>query len=335
MTTIAHESERRGWYPDLALVVLMVVVLLCTIRFNPFIHKNQTASELAQSFALAIGWPVFVVAAIERFRPSASPRKSLKTVLVHIQIILFLSTAGIFAGGGFGFLFGAIKKASGIKGGLINLETPLTSTVAIVLGFVGSLLVGDLVQYWAHRLQHKSKFLWQNHKIHHMDPVFDALTGPRQNWTSFFVFFVLLEIPASFLFKFSNFDPGSLGLLNGAIVSLMLTYLYLTHSSLRIQFGWASVLLLSTQTHRIHHSILPQHQDKNFAQWFPIWDILFGTYYHPARDEFPPTGVEEEREITSLWESQVLTLRGWWNMFRAWREHRRGVALGPIEARKQ
>jgi hypothetical protein len=96
---------------------------------------------------------------------------------------------------------------------------------------------------------------------------------------------------------------------------------------MRIQFGRASVLLVSTQTHRIHHSILPQHRDKNFANWFPIWDILFGTYYHPARDEFPPTGVEEEREITSLWESQVLTVREWWNMFCTWRR-RRAVALG-------
>jgi hypothetical protein len=36
---------------------------------------------------------------------------------------------------------------------------------------------------------------------------------------------------------------------------------------------------------------------KNFVAFFPIWDILFGTYYHPARDEFPPTGVEGEKEI--------------------------------------
>jgi hypothetical protein len=49
---------------------------------------------------------------------------------------------------------------------------------------------------------------------------------------------------------------------------------------------------------------------------------LFGTYYHPARDEFPPTGVPGETEFKSFWEAQTFTLRQWWRMFRAWRERR-------------
>jgi sterol desaturase/sphingolipid hydroxylase (fatty acid hydroxylase superfamily) len=81
-----------------------------------------------------------------------------------------------------------------------------------------------------------------------------------------------------------------------------------------LQFGKASVLFISPQT---YHSYLPQHLDKNFVAVFPIWDILFGTYYHPARDEFPSTGVEDEKEIQSVWEVQIFALREWWKMFRA------------------
>jgi sterol desaturase/sphingolipid hydroxylase (fatty acid hydroxylase superfamily) len=36
-------------------------------------------------------------------------------------------------------------------------------------------------------------------------------------------------------------------------------------------------LLTSPQYHRIHHSLKPAHFDKNFAAWFPLWDILFRT----------------------------------------------------------
>jgi sterol desaturase/sphingolipid hydroxylase (fatty acid hydroxylase superfamily) len=57
--------------------------------------------------------------------------------------------------------------------------------------------------------------------------------------------------------------------------------------------------------------------DKNFVAFFPIWDILFGTYYQPGRDEFPPTGVQGEREIRSVWEAQLFPLREWWNMYRS------------------
>ena len=40
--------------------------------------------------------------------------------------------------------------------------------------------------------------------------------------------------------------------------------------------------------------IEPQHKDRNFAAFFPIWDILFRTFYFPKRDEFPDTGIVDE-----------------------------------------
>jgi sterol desaturase/sphingolipid hydroxylase (fatty acid hydroxylase superfamily) len=84
----------------------------------------------------------------------------------------------------------------------------------------------------------------------------------------------------------------------------------------RLQVGRASLLFCSPQVHRIHHSCLPQHFDKNFSVVFPLWDVLFGTYYSPVRNEFPPTGVPNEKEIQSFWEAQTFTLREWWKMLR-------------------
>ena len=81
----------------------------------------------------------------------------------------------------------------------------------------------------------------------------------------------------------------------------------------------ASPLMVGPQTHRIHHSRLLQHHNRNFGVYFMLWDILFGTYYHPSRAEFPPTGVDGESDVRSVREVLTLPYRGWWDMFRDWR----------------
>lgn len=65
-------------------------------------------------------------------------------------------------------------------------------------------------------------------------------------------------------------------------------------------------LVSGPQLHRIHHSRLATHFDRNYAAFLPIYDQLFRTYYYPRRGEFPPTGVEGEAEMTSLREAALL-----------------------------
>jgi sterol desaturase/sphingolipid hydroxylase (fatty acid hydroxylase superfamily) len=92
--------------------------------------------------------------------------------------------------------------------------------------------------------------------------------------------------------------------------------------NVRWQMGWASVLWCSPQVHRIHHSLEPQHFDKNFAFVFPLWDVLFGTYCPPKRNEFPATGVEGESGFRSFWEAQIYSQREWLRLFKASRKSR-------------
>ena len=49
------------------------------------------------------------------------------------------------------------------------------------------------------------------------------------------------------------------------------------HSAIRVQLPWLDRILVTPQVHRIHHSIDPQHYNRNFADALPIFDILFGT----------------------------------------------------------
>ena len=41
-------------------------------------------------------------------------------------------------------------------------------------------------------------------------------------------------------------------------------------------------MIADNRFHRIHHSIQPQHFDKNFGAGTSLWDQLFGTAYFPA-----------------------------------------------------
>ena len=99
---------------------------------------------------------------------------------------------------------------------------------------------------------------------------------------------------------------------------------FFIHANLRLELGPFSWILAGPQVHRIHHSKMLQHFDQNFAAFFPIWDVLFHTYHHPQRGEFPPTGVRDERDVDRLVEAVLLPFREWRKMFH---DRRRGCGI--------
>lgn len=162
-------------------------------------------------------------------------------------------------------------------------------------GWVGEALLAlafavlwDVWQYWVHRWQHSSPFLWETHKFHHSDASLNASSQTRHHLTSHIFYFVSY---APMLLLFGAFTPH-------AVVSIVMFRLwgFVNHANVRVGFGPLTMLLASPQWHRIHHSTERAHYDTNFATLFPFIDRLFGTYYRPAPDEFPPTGLPAERE---------------------------------------
>jgi|GEM_PF-425841 len=316
----------RGW--DIGIAVILAGVLFAAISLN--LAPGRQTIGWALAYGLFTIAPPLVLALLEHLTRPAGPRKSAEKWWLHIQIMLANFAASIPIGLLATYLATLLVKSIGLDLGLIDLRIGNGKEIlSLIAGLIISGLSGDFFFYWYHRSLHRSTILWQHHKMHHMDAEFDVLTGSRQNWLeSFFsVFFIL--VPMAVLFKFNATDALNAGLLQGAVIGFWTLFVYQNHSNLRIQFGKGTVLFTSSQSHRIHHSYLPQHRDKNFVAFFPIWDILFGTYYHPARDEFPLTGVEgEEKEIQSVWEVQIFALREWTKM---WRTHRRSTGLPKLE----
>jgi sterol desaturase/sphingolipid hydroxylase (fatty acid hydroxylase superfamily) len=288
---------------------------------------RQTIAIVAGYALLGGVGPPLLLALIEQMTRPAGPRKSRRAWLMHLEITLAYAIAGIPFAFLAAYLATLAVKHLGLSLGLIDLrisgDTGPTTFVLSILGtFCLTAVVGDFFFYWFHRTLHMSPILWQHHKMHHLDPAFDALTGTRHNWMEQLLSVFFIFVPMAILFKMDRLDALNAGLFNGGIIVLLTIVSYANHTNMRIQFGWANLIFMSSQTHRIHHSPLAEHRNRNFAAICPIWDVIFGTFYRAEWDEFPLTGLADEKEIQSVWEAQIFPLREWWKMFRAWRRAR-------------
>ena len=61
------------------------------------------------------------------------------------------------------------------------------------------------------------------------------------------------------------------------------------------------------------HSLTSEHIDRNFVNWFPIWDIIFGTPVVPCWRELPSTGVAGI-SVGLLRQAYLLPFAGWRRM---------------------
>lgn len=252
---------------------------------------------------------------LERIRP-AGPHKKLRGAFLNLEIAALFYFASSLAGAAGAYLATAATRFFGE--GLIDLRFVNTGkTATIIASFVISMFIFDFFYYWRHRLQHQSEILWETHKLHHMDREMSATTRGRGDWSEPFVSMFLMTVPMAVLFKL---DPGTTGKIGAALSFALQMLPIFFHSNIKLRFGWATVLITGPQLHRIHHSRLPHHHNKNFAAYFPIWDVIFGTYYQPAREEFPPTGIHDEADSETLWEATTVQIRGWWMIFSRWRK---------------
>ena len=169
---------------------------------------------------------------------------------------------------------------SAAGGGLIQLRT---DGVWYVVSLIALVIATDLSKYWCHRLQHAVPLLWEMHSFHHSAESVTFITGARHLWIERVLFGALLPL-VPILFKI----PPSLDITVAVIFFLPDTC---AHANVRLELGRAVTWINNPQWHRIHHSARPEHRDKNFAAFFPFWDILFGTAWIPGPDEYPETGL--------------------------------------------
>ena len=148
---------------------------------------------------------------------------------------------------------------------------PLWAVVALYL------LARDFLQYWIHRLLH-GRDLWAYHAVHHAPEVLEWHHAYRFHPVNYLLYITLVAaalllagVPLTVIFVVTPF----LGFFS-----------LFVHSNLRWSYGPLRHVLTSPLFHRWHHSRASEAIDKNFAPNFPVWDVIFGTYYLP-RDRLP------------------------------------------------
>jgi len=65
------------------------------------------------------------------------------------------------------------------------------------------------------------------------------------------------------------------------------------HSNIRTNLGPLRYVLVTPQSHRIHHSVDPGHRNRNYGAMLSVWDHLFRTQ-HDDCDTYPPTGLSDQ-----------------------------------------
>lgn len=146
-----------------------------------------------------------------------------------------------------------------------------------IVGLLGLDLMGAWLAHWT---QHKTKFLWRFHLIHHSDTYVDTTTANRHHPGESVVRFAFTTLAV---------------LIMGA--PMWLVFLYQALSVLLSQFNhanielprWADRLLglviVTPNMHHVHHHYVLPVTNTNYGNIFPYWDRLFGTYHEMAGNE--------------------------------------------------
>lgn len=145
---------------------------------------------------------------------------------------------------------------------------------------IGLLLLDLIGAYLAHFVQHKTKFLWRFHLIHHTDTWIDTTTANRHH-------------PGESVIRFIFTTLGVL------IVGspMWMVFLYQSLSVVASQFNHANISLpnkldvflsyfiVSPNMHKVHHHYVLPYTDSNYGNIFSVWDRLFGTFTSLPKEE--------------------------------------------------
>jgi sterol desaturase/sphingolipid hydroxylase (fatty acid hydroxylase superfamily) len=223
---------------------------------------------LVAGMALVIGAEIMVLgyarsSLYRLLHPTQSTRTDIFWFLVKIlglqSIVVAISSLGLTT-----FSTRLAKEYVGFHV-LAKIEDPVLQGAAY-------LVASDFISYWVHRGRHVFGWWWEFHKHHHSATELNAITTSRFHPLDGVGIALSTVVPVQLL-------GGTYGESLFVLV-LFAVHAGLTHSMLPWRWGWfGRYVIYSPVGHRIHHSALPEHKDRNFGALFPVWDWMFGTYY--------------------------------------------------------
>jgi sterol desaturase/sphingolipid hydroxylase (fatty acid hydroxylase superfamily) len=154
------------------------------------------------------------------------------------------------------------------------------------------LVAGDFIGYWAHRWFHGPR-LWRFHAVHHSSEEVDWLSSVRLHPINDIGGRLLRAVPFAVL----GFSPTVIA----AYIPFLTFHALLLHANVKWTFGPLRYVISSPVFHRWHHSSELEAVGKNFSGLFPVWDVLFGTFYMPARQQPLTFGAPQAEVPEGFW----------------------------------
>ena len=145
-----------------------------------------------------------------------------------------------------------------------------------VLLFAGQ----EFCYYWMHRADHRVRWFWLNHSVHHSSNQYNFSAAYRLGWTGkltgaavFFGPLVWIGFPVPYVI--------------GAL-AVNLLYQFWLHTELIGKLPRLIEFVFNTPAHhRVHHASNPEYLDCNYGGALIVFDRLFGTF-RCQREEEPP-----------------------------------------------
>ena len=160
-----------------------------------------------------------------------------------------------------------------------------------------SFLVLDFFGGWlVHITEHKVRFLWRFHVVHHADNNVDVTTGLRHHPVE--------SVLRGIFFFMGIFVSGAPMYAVMIFQTLLVLSTAFTHANISLP-RWLdkalSLILVSPNMHKVHHHWKQPFTDSNYGAVLSIWDRLLGTFMklepkdiHYGLDRYYPNEKDED-----------------------------------------
>jgi sterol desaturase/sphingolipid hydroxylase (fatty acid hydroxylase superfamily) len=246
-----------------------------------FLGANYTSvvnARTATVYVSPLFWGILaLILAVEALWP-AEPEQPILSRGLAVDIIYFVTTM-LFRAVLISAYIGVLKMVYDQQ--LQFLTIGLLADLPAGPRLAVSILVIDFLGWWNHYVRHRVPVLWRIHAVHHSQEQLNLFMNFRNHPLDYVASVTLVSLP---LFMTGSTTTEAFVFSFFAVVHTMFT-----HANVSWTLGPLRYLLVTPQSHRIHHSTSAEHYGTNLGVTFSIWDSLFGTAHRGS--EWPPVGL--------------------------------------------